>query len=516
MNLLLPSFPRRWESRKAADVMGARYWIPAFAGMTAACLVLSAACSRSPAPETATAGTPPAQIVPLPAPPAPNCHPEWPVVAHHAGGEAVAAPALPVSCAFETGYASSESTIAVSGNGTLIYSPAQTENTMARSLDGGHSWSFTYPADEQLTSYWNTVDPFVVTDRRTGRVFWAHATGPVRNTELPQGIGLVLAAAYGFQVYTSVDDGASWSTADYQTAPMGDWEQIIIGPPPPVMTGAAQPVGYPNIVYVCANSPVEVSGPGRLCYKSLDGGATFAIAGYVSPTAANPPDICPPLNFHNGVVDSAGTLYIPTTCQLSDYLIVSQDEGASWTWQPMADAPTGTVISGGWLQLAIDDADNLYAMWPESGQLFLEISRDHGQNWSAPLTVSAPGLKQLQRPAFRGGAPGQLAFTYYASTDPAATMLSAYITQTLDALAPQPLFYSGALNDPAAPIFQDHGLTGGSPRLDFVGGAYDSAGTSFWAGVVKQFSPPDASNHIPTTGYVGRLLFGPATPARLP
>jgi len=474
-------------------------------------VLLLSSCGSSPAPGDAT---------PQAVTEARSCHPEWPVVAHHAGGEAVLLPAgaaLPVSCATETGYASSESTIAVSGDGTLIYSPAQTENSMARSRDGGLNWSLTYPAVAQPSSFWNTLDPYLIADRRTGHVFWAHATGPVRNQGgLPQGAGFYLAAAYGFQVFTSADNGFSWTTADYQTAPTGDWEQLMVGPPPPLPTGADQPAGYPNIVYLCANSPVEVSGPGRLCYKSLDGGASFVMAGYVSPTASNPQDICPPLNFHNGVVDSLGTIYIPTTCQQSDYLIVSQDEGASWVWKPMPDAPTGTVISGGWLQLALDDADNLYAMWPEGGQLFLQISRDHAQTWSAPLMVAAPGVSNVQRPVIKGGAPGQVGISYYASVDPAAAMLSAYITQTLDALAPQPLFYSGALNDPAVPIFHDGGLTGGEPRLDFIGGAYDMAGTSFWAGVVKQYGPPDAGNKIATTGYVGRLAFDANVAARLP
>ena len=66
--------------------------------------------------------------------------------------------------------------------------------------------------------------------------------------------------------------------------------------------------------------------------------------------------------------------------------------------------------------------------------------------------------------------------------NPPPSWSSAYITQTADALDPRPLFYSGVLNNPAAPIFHDYGLTGGSPRTDFIGGAYDSPGTTFWAG----------------------------------
>jgi hypothetical protein len=202
-------------------------------------------------------------------------------------------------------------------------------------------------------------------------------------------------------------------------------------------------------------------------------------------------------------------------CEHSAYVVVSADEGASETWIPQKDAPTGTVISGTNLQLAVDEADNLYAIWVSGGLLYLEISRDHARTWSAPSMVAAPGLQDVQRPAIAAGAAGHVAVTYYASKEPSAQLLSAFITQTADALDAQPLFYSGALNDPAAPIFHDYGLSGGSPRTDFVGGAYDSAGTTFWAGVVKQLGPL-ANRHVPTTGYVGTLRYSASTPASLP
>ena len=164
--------------------------------------------------------------------PGPGCNPSWPVVAYRAGGELVPLPssaARPVACGVATGYASSESSIAVAGDGALIYSPAETENSMARSTDDGATWTLTYPANEQPTSFWNTVDPWVLGDRRTGRVFWTHATGPVRNEGgLPQGSGFYLAAAMGFQAFASSDDGFSWTTADYSTAPTGDWEKLAV------------------------------------------------------------------------------------------------------------------------------------------------------------------------------------------------------------------------------------------------------------------------------------------------
>ena len=74
-----------------------------------------------------------------------------------------------VSCAVETGSASSESSLAVTNGGAVLYSPALSENSLTRSLDAGATWSLTYPPDEQYTSLWNTVDPQLTVDRRTGR-----------------------------------------------------------------------------------------------------------------------------------------------------------------------------------------------------------------------------------------------------------------------------------------------------------------------------------------------------------
>jgi hypothetical protein len=208
-------------------------------------------------------------------------------------------------------------------------------------------------------------------------------------------------------------------------------------------------------------------------------------------------------------------MYQPVNCEHSAYVLVSRDEGASETWIPQKDAPTGTVTSGTNLKLAEDDADNLYAMWSANGLVYIAVSRDHAQSWGAPMMVAAPGLGNVEKAAVAAGAPGHVAITYYASSDPSAQLLSAYITQTADALDSQPLFYSGAINNPTAPIFHDYGLTGGSPRTDFVGGAFDSPGSTFWAGVVKQLGPATGGK-IPSTGYAGTLRFSSLTPTRLP
>jgi hypothetical protein len=441
----------------------------------------------------------------------PGCHPSWPVVAHDRTGRVLRVKDKPVACAVTTGYATSESTIAVTGSGALVYSPANTENAVAVSHDQGATWHLAAPQKMQYTALWNTVDPYVTVDRRTGRIFWVHATGPTRTTPavvsdpvLPgvagSALGTAIAGAYGFQAYSSSDDGKTWTTADYSTAPMTDWEKVFVGPPP---AGGAKPVGYPNVVYVCANSPWEVAGPGRLCYKSLDGGVSFSPAGYVFPSPGMP-DACLAVSANNGVGGRDGTLYHPVTCVNGAYVVVSHDEGLTYSWLPVPGVPgSGTgVATGTTMQLAVDDADNLYVLSTVDDRFEVRVSRNHAKTWGAPLRVSAPGVHKVGLATLAAGARGEVGVGYYATPGSGST-LNAYITQTWNALAPSPVLFSGVLNDPKVPIFVNGGLTGPSPRADYVGVAFDRRGT-LWAGLVKQLGV-GADGSQRTTGYVGHL-----------
>jgi hypothetical protein len=439
-----------------------------------------------------------------------GCSSALPVLAYRASasGTRPATAALPVACGLESGYETSETTLAVSNSGAIFFSPAGSENSLARSQDQGATWSLVTPPNMQHTSLWNTVDPEVIVDRATGRIFWVHTTytvdlgGPLPDQSAASWlVPTAVANARGFQVYSSSDDGRSWSTADYHNEATADWEKVFLGPPPPRRTGAAQPAGYPNVVYVCANAPQEVIGPGRVCFKSLDGGATFTSSGYVFPSATAPTG-CPPLAANNGVVGKQGTVYIPQSCTSGTYLAVSNDEGASYTWRRVAGAPAASSL-GAVVQLAIDRAGNLYLLWTEADALRLLASRDGGRSWSTPLTVSAPGLHRLTLPGLAAGARGAVGVVYYASTDPSAEVLSGYISETANALARRPLFLAGAINDPAHPIFKNYG-DAYSPRADFVGGTYDATG-NFWGAIVKQLGPPSEASTIATSGYVGRL-----------
>jgi hypothetical protein len=338
-------------------------------------------------------------------------------------------------------------------------------------------------------------------------VLWAHTTYtndvrlpvPVDGSPIGWLAPTAIANAHGFQVYSSPDAGGTWTTADYRHEFTADWEKIFVGPPPP---GAARPSGYPDVIYLCANAPLEVSGPGRACYRSLDGGVTFGFAGYVLPSPSAPPGSCPALAANTGVVSSDGTTYQPQSCSSGTYLAASRDEGASYSWLPVTGAPSASGL-GAVAELAIDHADNVYVLWKASDQLQLVISRNGGHSWSAPLAIAVPGLHNVSLPALAAGERGRVGVVYYASSSPSARVLSAYISETRNALDRRPLFWGAAINDPAHPIFQDHGY-GVTPRTDFVGATYAPSG-ELWAGVVKQLGAPDANGRVPTTGYVGRL-----------
>jgi hypothetical protein len=439
------------------------------------------------------------------------CRPGSPAVAHHAGGAVVKVAAVRVPCGSETGYYTGETGIGVTRDGHVWFSAADWEWAMVHSVDNGRSWQrvvaegpqaqpgcyvATSPAtcqDTEAAKNGTVADAYLWVDPATSKVFWSKT--------------------YGFAVCSSLsmtaDDGKTWRSVSQFACPGADYEKIAGGPPP---AGGVKPVGYPSVLYACTNGPVPwfVVGPGRPCYKSLDGGSTWNFAGFPLPSPQAPG--C--LHFQEAhAVGPDGTVFLPISCGGNNAsalvrVALSHDEGTTWSYVAV---PTGEVGNGagliGGVSLAVDKAGVVYVVWRGTDQRpYLAVSRDQGRTWRGPLMVGAPGVTTGgPTPQVVAQNPGHIAIGYYGYTGKDSTRLSGYLTESFNATASVPLFHSAAVNDPKKPLYFPVS-SGTLPRNDYLGVAFGPDGTP-WVGLVKLLSPkPDAEGYIQSTGFAGHLV----------
>jgi hypothetical protein len=445
-----------------------------------------------------------------------GCAHDRPALAHDSAGNAVSsAPRRLVPCASETGFYVGETGIGVTEQGTVWFSAANREWALARTRDSGAHWdAFSVPGPQAypgcnfaVSAYTcqdsesakdNTVaDAYLYVDPATSKIFWSKTYGEAACSSLNM----------------SADDGATWQAVPQFACPGGDYEKIAAGPPP---AGGAKPVGYPNVVYVCTNGPAPtfVVGPGRICYKSLDGGSTWALTGapaVPSPLAPGCAQFQEPQR-----VGPDGTLYMPLTCGLSGQLptasvrvAISHDEGQTWDY---SQVPTGTTTNNagflGGVSLDVDRAGNVYVLWPGTdGKAYLAVSKDQGKTWNGPLTASAPGVKQAAAPFAQVAAlePGHVAIAYYGYTGTDSQHLNGYLTESFNTSDAKPLFYTGLLNDPSQPLYFPV-KSGTLPRNDFLGVTIAPDGTPWTALTKLRSDTPDAEGFIQSTGFAGRLV----------
>jgi hypothetical protein len=341
------------------------------------------------------------------------------------------------------------------------------------------------------------ADAYLYVDPYTSKIFWSKT--------------------YGLAVCSSLsmssDDGAGWTPVTRFACPGGDYAKLAAGPAP---AGAAQPTGYPNVVYSCVNGPAPVfaAGPGRVCSKSLDGGVTWTPAGVpvASPLAPGCLEFQEPQR-----VGPDGTLYLPLNCSPgtgsnpagSVRVAISHDEGTTWSYVqvPTGNAGSSASLVGG-VSLDVDRAGTLYVVWPGSdGRVYLAISRNQGQGWKGPFAVSPPGVKQSGPPFAQVSArgPGHLAIAYYGHTASDSTRLNGYLTESFDGRDANPLLYTAQLNSPGRPLYFPV-KSGSLPRNDYLGVTIAPDGTP-WTGLVKLLSDtPDSQGFIQSTGFAGRLV----------
>jgi hypothetical protein len=380
---------------------------------------------------------------------------------------------------------------------------------VVRSPDRGRTWNIVSPKfpngrNAQLLSF----DPYIYVDKWTDRVFT---------------IDLTIACSY----LSFTDDRAeTWVTNPLACGrPVNDHQTLFSGPPV-----LSSPTGYKNVVYYCWNDVVTSS-----CSKSLDGGITFAptTPAFTGADPDNPGQTCGGLHGH-GVVGYDGTVYLPRGYCGQPFLAISKDEGATWTRVQVAK----NGIIGHEAGVAVDKKRNIYYTWIGRDRLpYLAVSKNGGKSFSRPMMVGPPGIKEANIPGIDAGDPGKIAIVYMGSTnspfkpgkfeDDECTLLTScpapkqydkttwngYMTISANALAKDPIFYTGSVNDPGDPLKRKNcgpGRCGTSVYdfLDIVVGPDGAAWASFVDACITVCAT-SPSGDIGADGVVGRLVGGP-------
>ncbi|GAC1456704.1 MAG: hypothetical protein NVSMB8_03690 [Candidatus Limnocylindrales bacterium] len=224
----------------------------------------------------------------------------------------------------------------------------------------------------------------------------------------------------------------------------------------------------------------------------------------------------------NQVFDSRGTVYSifgspssPTAgapAPLGTIYLARSADGIAFTDRRVYVAPAGYDTAGIFPIIAIDAADNLYAVWSErrapyfDATVKLSVSTDHGDTWSAPQALSAPGSALL--PWVTAGKAGEVDVVWVGSTatssnDPTADWY-VYMAQSQNALGgkfsvsqttSQPIRYGSiCLSGLGCSTAGDDGRI----LLDFISVDYDS---QYNAAMTFANSGPEGPSDNPRETY---------------
>lgn len=382
----------------------------------------------------------------------------------HRDGRAVKAANAPAAVTTSVGVNALEPTLGVDPGGDIFYAAAGYEGGVGglpgtkimRSTNGAKTWTEVSPRVLDRNAMPITLDPYVWVDDRidgdSARIFT---------------IDLTLACSY---MSFSDDDGASWITNPLACGrPVNDHQTLFSGPPATSTT-----VGYPNVVYYCYNDVGSSQ-----CTKSIDGGLTFAPTGTPAFTGYKPGSdetgfygvdgFCGGLHGHGAVADD-GTLYLPREYCGEPYLAISKDEGLTWTTVKVSNIRSISQPDEGAAHpsVAVDKKGNVYYLWISSKNRmpYLATSKDGGETWSKPAMVGGPGLKESNLPQIDARGNGKVALVYYGSqnspfqrcgrdcenADYIKTTWNGYLAISDNALAKDPVFFTGLVSDPKDPL----------------------------------------------------------------
>lgn len=416
-------------------------WLALVVTMTA-----FAGCLEGDDPAAPNADTPPPVVEP-----APGCDAALTATWHTAGGAQATGPARAtgIACLSSTAWRGYEPSLGVTSDGSIFVYPTWHDNGLddgvtdrltgmgvARTSDGGGTWT-RHTSDIGPANYHPfTADPFMYVDPYTDRVFIEDLIIPPFNC-----------ANLSF----SDDRGETWTQS---LAGCLVWDHVSYAAGPPV---TSQLEGYPTVVQRCAITYVltTLASEATGCQKSLDGGMTWQPPG--DPAFLFGPDGMPyvPSTCHGAAhhvfVDHRGWTWLARDwCGQGQWVAISKDEGATWAQHKISDASNAHHDVG----IGADTAGTAYAFWIDAdGRPLLAASHDDGVTWEDPIDIAPPGLVAAGNPSLVPGGAGKAAITYAANFDfDGGESVHGVVVAAYDLDTDQPTFHTALVNHPDEPL----------------------------------------------------------------
>lgn len=487
-------------------------------------VVALAAGSAAIAVVPATAGSHPAGRSTV------GCTGTRPVVAYHPGG-ALLRPQpkqLPVACGGSTGYPGAESHLVARRDGSVVFTPAVLPAGVAGTdvapvPVGDHSQSNASPGALVVTrdngAHWQLVKPSGVTwnptdhseyvDPASGRMFFEDY-GPI--PPAPQ-----LGPQQEGPAYINYsDDLEHWHHTVINHLTLPENPRFTSGVAP---KGQPKPHGDPDVTYFCANTNVGFVSPviaGRLCYHSLDGGASWSIPSVLFTGAAPQHSECGGNGENYSAIDGNypqaapdGRLYVMVSCGSATFLARSDDEATTFpvvheqgkaVTLPVPPTSTGSV--GGTPELRIGSDGTFMLVYQQGQKLLLRLSTTQGVTWTKAYDISAPGVTAMKQWSLATARDSDVAISVLGHRRGQSTW-DAYLISARDVLAgvrspDGPVLYAGQLNSPKRPLLFGNSVQG-SGYLQGPGG-------------VNVPYPPPFNNQMFGNDFIGVTITPDGTP----
>jgi hypothetical protein len=205
------------------------------------------------------------------------------------------------------------------------------------------------------------------------------------------------------------DDGVTWvptqtggiaSAVDHETIGGGIYHSPIPSRPPGTI--------YPNAIYYCSQDIAAA-----LCARSDDGGLTYGASVPIYELTS-----CGGLHGHVKVSPVDGTVYVPNRSCGGAAVVVSQNNGVTWTVRDVQDASGLIGSAPDDPAVGIDSNGRVYFLASIGGNTpTVATSDDFGATWQNIYELgSALGIQNMRFPAAVGGSAGRAAVAFYGAT----------------------------------------------------------------------------------------------------